>query len=230
MHVIELRQYTLKPNQREVLVELFEREFVESQEAQGMRLIGTFLDMDDPDRFVWLRGFEDMDARKTALGSFYGGPVWKTHRDAANATMLDSDNVLLLRPAWNGSGFVQQKTQAPPGDGGRPPGVYAVTTCHFGAPVDAALLTAFGNVVPGRCVRAGAELLAVLVTEPSVNTFPALPVREGTNVLTWVVRFADAAAALAGADCSIPPRAIVERMSEPEEILRLQPTARSRLR
>ena len=34
-----------------------------------------------------------------ALASFYGGPVWTAYRDAANSTMLDSDNVLLLKPA-----------------------------------------------------------------------------------------------------------------------------------
>src|SRR5690349_1433902 len=40
--VLELRQYTLKPGQRDVLVTLFEREFVETQEAVGMHLVGQF--------------------------------------------------------------------------------------------------------------------------------------------------------------------------------------------
>ncbi|WP_370943120.1 NIPSNAP family protein [Amycolatopsis sp. cg5] len=98
MNVVELRQYTLRPGRRDELIELFEREFVESQEALGIRLPGRFRDLDDPDRFVWVRGFESMEARKAALEAFYYGPVWKKHGPAANATMLDSDNVLLLRP------------------------------------------------------------------------------------------------------------------------------------
>ena len=97
--VLELRQYTLRPGQRDVLVELFEREFVESQEALGMTLVGQFRDLDDPDRFVWLRGFADMTTRAQALHDFYGGAVWQAHREAANETMIDSDDVLLLRPA-----------------------------------------------------------------------------------------------------------------------------------
>ena len=97
--VVELRQYTLVPGARETLIELFEREFIETQEAAGMTVIGQFRDLNNPDRFVWLRGFSDMDARATQLQAFYSGPVWKAHRDAANATMIDSDNVLLLRPA-----------------------------------------------------------------------------------------------------------------------------------
>ena len=103
--IVELRQYTLKPGQRDVLIELFEREFIESQEAVGMQILGTFRDADNPDRFIWLRGFPDMDSRAMSLAAFYGGPVWKAHREVANATMIDSDNVLLLCPAWSGSGF-----------------------------------------------------------------------------------------------------------------------------
>jgi len=103
--VVEFRQYTLHPGKRDILIELFYREFVESQEAVGMRVIGQFRDLDDPNRFVWLIGFRDMPLRAQALKEFYGGPVWKEHREAANATMVDSDNVLLLRPALPTSGF-----------------------------------------------------------------------------------------------------------------------------
>src|SRR5438270_13405216 len=103
--IVELRQYTLHRGKRDVLIDLFDREFVESQEALGMRIIGQFRDLDNPDRFVWLRGFRDMPSRAQALKDFYGGPVWKAHREAANATMIDSDNVLLLQPATPTSRF-----------------------------------------------------------------------------------------------------------------------------
>jgi hypothetical protein len=66
--IVELRKYTLHPGGRDVLIDLFEREFIESQEDLGMKVIGQFVDLDDPDRFVWLRGFSDMDARERATG------------------------------------------------------------------------------------------------------------------------------------------------------------------
>ncbi len=103
--ILELRQYTLYLGKRDQLIELFEREFIESQEALGVRLVGQFRDLDSADRFVWLRGFADMETRAEALQGFYGRPVWKAPRDAANETMIDSDNVLLLRPAHPSSGF-----------------------------------------------------------------------------------------------------------------------------
>ena len=103
--IVELRQYTLFPGQRDVLIDLFEREFIETQEAMGMKVIGQFRDLDDPNRFVWLRGFSNMASRKQALNDFYTGPAWLKHRETANTTMVDSDNVLLLRPASPVSGF-----------------------------------------------------------------------------------------------------------------------------
>src|SRR5881396_4339765 len=72
--VVELRQYTLHPGMRDTLIELFDREFVEPQEALGMKVIGQFRDLERPDRFVWLRGFSDMPSRKQMLADFYGGP------------------------------------------------------------------------------------------------------------------------------------------------------------
>ncbi|HZF78174.1 MAG TPA: NIPSNAP family protein, partial [Rubrivivax sp.] len=90
LNVIELRQYTLHPGRRDALIELFEREFIETQNAVGLRVLGIFCDAERDDRFVWLRGFTDMVARQRGLQAFYGGPVWQAHRTAANATMVDS--------------------------------------------------------------------------------------------------------------------------------------------
>jgi hypothetical protein len=47
--VVELRQYTLKPGRRDDLIELFDREFIESQEAEGAHLLGQFRDLDRED-------------------------------------------------------------------------------------------------------------------------------------------------------------------------------------
>jgi hypothetical protein len=64
--IVELRQYRLNPEQRDVLIDLFDREFVESPEALGMKIIGQFRDLDNPNRFAWLRGFWDMPSRAQA--------------------------------------------------------------------------------------------------------------------------------------------------------------------
>ena len=84
--VVELRQYTLRPGQRDVLAGLFDRELVESQEAEGMAVVGQFRDLDEPDRFTWIRGFASMPARARALAAFYGGPVWQARRPGRRAS------------------------------------------------------------------------------------------------------------------------------------------------
>src|SRR3989442_5274739 len=129
--VVELRQYTLHPGKRDVLIELFDREFVESQEILGMYVIGQFRDLDDPDRFVWLRGFRNMSERAEGLTAFYTGPVWKANREAANATMIDSDNVLLLRPACPGSGFLFENNHRPPPNAKEIPDGLVVGTIYY---------------------------------------------------------------------------------------------------
>jgi NIPSNAP len=161
VRVVELRRYTLEPGARETLVELFDREFVEAQESLGMRILGTFRDLDDPEQFVWLRGFDDLAGRAPALGAFYSGPVWQEHGPAANATMVDVDNVLLLRPAEGGPHLDLDPSARPP----------------VGAPErDQELwVTISSDPLPG-------DAFARFVTEHAENDFPALPVREDVDV------------------------------------------------
>ncbi|WIV57019.1 NIPSNAP family protein [Amycolatopsis nalaikhensis] len=109
--VLELRRYQLRPGRRDELISLFEREFVEPQEEAGAHLFGLFRVPSSPDEFLWLRGFSSLAARFDALSAFYSGPVWRRFREAANATMVDSDNVLLLRPVVRGL------ASPPPGSG-----------------------------------------------------------------------------------------------------------------
>ena len=236
--IVELRQYTLHPGKRDVLIDLFDREFVESQEALGMKIIGQFRDENDPNRFVWLRGFRDMPSRAQQLTDFYGGPVWKAHRQVANTTMIDSDNVLLLHPANSGSGFsLADRKRAVVGANEVRKDLIVATIYYFDAPVDANFVEFFEKTLKPVFSDSGVSVLAYFVTEHSENTFPALPVRAGVNVFVWFARFNDSAAyehhVAALADC---PRwrdeismELAQRLKRAPEILKLSPTSRSLL-
>jgi hypothetical protein len=189
-HVFELRQYTLHPGQREVLISMFDRHFLESQEAVGIRVIGQFRDLDRPDHFVWLRSFEDMDARDTALRAFYGGALWKAHREAANATMIDSDDVLLLRPAARGEPFGRLDDPRPgPEADARSTSLVLGTVWLLDRPVDGEFLRFFEEQVRPVVVGAGGSPRACLQTEEALNTFPQLPVRAGEHAFAWFTTF-----------------------------------------
>jgi hypothetical protein len=190
--VLELRQYTLHPGAREALIGLFEEHFVEGQERHGIRVVGQFRDLGNGDRFVWLRGFADMDARKRALEGFYSGSVWMKYRGSANATMIDSDNVLLLKPSGPDGGFRLDAVQrAPIDDAERPGGIVVATIYSFHGPVDPTFGSWFRSEVTPVLARAGISVLAQFVTEPAPNSFPRLPVREGENVFVWFAAFPD---------------------------------------
>jgi len=232
--VVELRQYTLVPNGRETLIALFEREFIETQEATGITVIGQFRDLNNPDRFVWLRGFSDMDRRAAQLQEFYGGPVWKAHRDAANATMIDSDNVLLLRPASPTSGFqLEDAIRAPLGSTTNREGLLVATICHLGKTKGADYAEFFERELRPQLAQAGISVLASFITETRPNTFPPLPVREDANVFVWFSHFSDReayekAAAVAqlmrGKEVTMK---LADLTKEQPEVLLLSPTPRS---
>jgi len=136
--IVELRQYTLHPGARDTLVRVFEQYFIEGQEQHGMRVIGQFRDLTDPDRFVWLRGFADMETRTRAVEGFYSGAVWQEHGPAANAAMIDHTNVLLLKPAGPGAGFRFDPRRRPPADAvATSGGVVVVTVQHLAVPASA---------------------------------------------------------------------------------------------
>jgi hypothetical protein len=233
--VVELRQYTLHPNQRDVLVSLFEREFLETQEAAGIRVLGQFRDLDAPERFVWLRGFPDMTQRRDALARFYDGPAWRAHRDAANATMVDSDDVLLLRPVAPASGFALDLAAPFTGFDGR--SLVVATVYAFDAPVDMDFLDFFAADLQPAVAAAGARVIASFSTEYAANTFPRLPVREGEHVFAWFARFDDLDAYTRYRETLVGDPgwrtlavSLARRLQGPPQVLRLAPTSRSRLR
>ena len=218
--VVELRQYTLVPGRREEMISIFEGELIEPQEDVGMRVIGHFRDQGDPDRFVWLRGFRDMPSRRAALEAFYDGDLWHEHRDAVNATIVDSDDVLLLRPAA-GSSF--ENGARGPGESG----LVVATIWSFAEPVSGDTIRLFTDEITPLLRETGARQVALLVTEPSENDFPRLPVREGENVVVSLARFDDAAAY--DAHAAALANALAEHLAGAPQTLRLEPAERSRL-
>jgi hypothetical protein len=228
----------LQPGRRDELIELFDREFVETQEAVGIQVIGQFRNLDDPDQFVWLRGFNDMPAREQSLHAFYSGPVWKAHRDAANATMIDSDNVLLMRLAHRTSGFALNDQPRPPlGSLADQAGFVTATIYYFDAPIKSDFISYFENTIQPALMDADISVLAYSITEESPNTYPKLPVREGEHVFVWFAGFTNQAtyelhAAILNESQiwrNEISKYLKRRLKRKTELLKLSPTPRSRL-
>jgi hypothetical protein len=241
--VVELRQYITYPGMRDTLVQLFDERFVESQEAVGIKVVGQFRDVNDPNHFTWVRGFAGMDARKKALEDFYYGALWRANKSAANATLYDNDDVLLLRPASPGAGFAYDPGRRP-ALGTMSPGTTAANSFvvaqiyYFTHEVTPDFTRFFDRDLLPLFERHGAHVLARLVSEKSANTFERLPVRENVDAFVWFASFPDRAAYDAylgslGQDKRWRGELFAQlrkSLARPPEVLMLTPTARSQLK
>ncbi|UXN65439.1 NIPSNAP family protein [Phyllobacterium sp. A18/5-2] len=235
--IAELRRYTLHPGRRDGLIAVFDAYFLEGQESCGMKIIGQFRDMDDPDAFVWLRGFDDMHTRRAALTAFYDGPVWGVHRNTANATMIDSDDVLLLHPAEYADGFMLPAERPGRNANHQSPAIFQAVTYKLALPAEAGFLAFYGETLWPVLQAAGEDRIGLFASEHGENTFPRLPVRLGENVVVVFSRFDNAAAhadftsALAGNSAWLSAQKQLEHyLIAPPVIARLAPTARSLMR
>lgn len=211
MTVLELRQYTMVPGRRDDFAELFDREFIETQEVVGIEVLAQFTDLDRPDRYVWMRRFPDMEARKASLDAFYSGPVWAEHSAAANPMMTEWHDVLLLKPAGEGRDLGVNTADRPPpgrkGAEGRPLSILVWDVAPD-------RLAGFSEKVA--CAFPDAR--AVYLTETSPNTYPRLPIREAACVVVTVF------------DRAPPADGATVDGGAPSQVLRLAPTPRSALR
>lgn len=95
--LVEIRRYVLEPGLRDEFVEWFEEEVLPAMEEAGMRILGVFTAVDDPDVFYYLRGYDSEEERTEVTEAFYQSPVWlEGMRDKALA-MERSYTVELVR-------------------------------------------------------------------------------------------------------------------------------------
>lgn len=175
-NVVELRRYTIRPGEREHFAEYFDAYFPEAFQQLGAIAFGQFFERDQPSRFTWLRGFRDMDARAVVNAAFYYGPVWKEHRGTVNPLMIDSDDVLLLRP-------LRPVAVLPAADPVREREPRGVVVMHIFPGVDPATVES---------AYAEYECAGLLVTLDAPNNFPQLPVRTDGPWVVWLGIFDDA--------------------------------------
>jgi heme-degrading monooxygenase HmoA len=93
--IVEVRSYRIKPGRRDEFIELFETRAVPAQQAHGMKIIGPLLDIENPNKFVFLRSFPSLEERDRMKDAFYEGEVWKNELEAIAMPMLDSYDVIL---------------------------------------------------------------------------------------------------------------------------------------
>jgi NIPSNAP len=93
--IVEVRSYRIKPNKRAEFINLFETKAIPAQRSYGMKIVGPLLDVENPNKFVFLRSFPSLEERDRMKDDFYEGPLWKNELEAIAMPMLDSYDVIL---------------------------------------------------------------------------------------------------------------------------------------
>lgn len=104
--IVEVRSYRIKPGRRAEFIQLFETRAVPALRAHGMKILGPLLDLENPNKLVWLRSFPSLDERDRMKAAFYEGELWKNELEAIAMPMIDSYDVILCETS---SGYVSDE-------------------------------------------------------------------------------------------------------------------------
>jgi hypothetical protein len=93
--IVEVRSYRIKPGKRAEFIELFEKRAVPTMRKYGMKVVGPMLDVENPNKFVFLRSFPSLEERDRMKDAFYGGEIWKNELEGLAMPLLESYDVIL---------------------------------------------------------------------------------------------------------------------------------------
>ena len=93
--IVEVRSYRIKPGKREEFIRMFEKRAVPAQHSHGIKIIGPFLDVENPNKFVFLRSFPSLEERERMKDAFYGSELWKNELEGYAMPLLESYDVIL---------------------------------------------------------------------------------------------------------------------------------------
>lgn len=93
--IVEVRSYRIKSGRRAEFIRFFETQSVPALRAHGMKVMGPLLDLENPNKFVWLRIFPSLGERDRMKHAFYEGDLWKNELEAIAMPMLESYDVVL---------------------------------------------------------------------------------------------------------------------------------------
>jgi hypothetical protein len=94
--IIEMRTYKIKPGKRTEFLEIFESKSVPAHHAIGMKILGPFLSIEDPDTFFFMRAFPNLESREPMKAKFYEGELWKGELEQTLMPMIDKFDVVLV--------------------------------------------------------------------------------------------------------------------------------------
>ena len=93
----ELRQYRVKPGQRDRWVRFMEETIIPFQISMGMVVIGSFVGEQEEDLYVWIRRFESEEQREQLYDAVYQSDTWQNELGPVCGELLYRDRIVVTR-------------------------------------------------------------------------------------------------------------------------------------
>jgi len=94
--IVEMRTYKTRPGKRAEFLDIFRSRSVPAHVEIGMKILGPFLSIEDPDTFFFMRGFPDLPSREPMKARFYEGALWKDELENLVMPMIESYEVVVV--------------------------------------------------------------------------------------------------------------------------------------
>jgi hypothetical protein len=99
--IVEMRTYKTKPGKRSEFLRVFLSKSIPAHAEIGMKILGPFLSVEDPDVFFFMRGFPDIESREPMKAQFYEGKLWKDELENVLMPMLEKYEVVVVEDSDN---------------------------------------------------------------------------------------------------------------------------------
>lgn len=96
----ELRYYYIQPGRMKEFLEIMESLIIPFQLSRGMLVLGSFLDSDNEDCYIWLRRYKDEADKQRLYDLVYGSDYWENDIRPKIADMLirEKTHINMLKP------------------------------------------------------------------------------------------------------------------------------------
>lgn len=182
LQVIELRNYLIQDGLRDRFIDTFKVYIEDSQNARGAFVTGKYHVKDAANNFFWIRGFENMPARKNALEGFYNSEYWSKTKRVSAGVVVNFDNVHLLQPLDSATGIDASWFRKKNG--------VTVIDFYIANGRRKELIDFFNLKYRLVLQRTGASDISYWVCEDEHNNYPSLPMFQDENLVV-VIRLFD---------------------------------------
>jgi len=101
----EIRRETAQPGRGRELARWMVEDVIPLHEAGGMTVVGSFVDADDEDAFVWIRRFDDAEERETVVARVHRDPAFESAVAARVPELMAGDATTVRLVPTAGSGL-----------------------------------------------------------------------------------------------------------------------------